>query len=109
MVLVRRSANKLAGNECVHLHSVVGTPPSTEGCSECLESGSEWVRLRICVTCGHIGCCDSSPNRHALAHWLGNRDHPLVRSYEHGEDWWWCYPEELRFEVRGAPPSPSHS
>jgi uncharacterized UBP type Zn finger protein len=106
MVLVRRSANKSDGNACLHLHSVVGMPPLAQGCSECLESGSEWVHLRICMTCGHVGCCDSSPNRHALAHWLANRDHPLVRSYEQAEDWWWCYPEELRFEVKGAPPSP---
>jgi hypothetical protein len=103
-----RSANKATEGGCVHLHSVVGTPPSGLGCVECLEAGCEWIHLRICVTCGHVGCCDRSPHRHAMGHWLANRDHPLVRSYEDGEDWWWCYPEELLFEVRGAPPSPSH-
>jgi hypothetical protein len=108
MTPLRRSANSSTGRGCVHLHSVAGRPPSGQGCAECLESGSEWVHLCICMACGHVGCCDCSPHRHAMGHWLANRDHPLVRSYEDGEDWWWCYPEELRFEVRGAPPSPSH-
>jgi uncharacterized UBP type Zn finger protein len=61
----------------------------------------------MCMTCGHVGCCDSSPNKHATAHWHLT-SHPLVRSFEPGEDWWWCYPDELRFEVPDAPPAPSH-
>jgi hypothetical protein len=108
VALVRRSTNESVGRGCVHLHSVTGRPPSGQGCARCLESGYEWVHLSICMACGHVGCCDCSPHRHAMGHWLANRDHPLVRSYEDGEDWWWCYPEELRFEVKGAPPSPSH-
>jgi hypothetical protein len=55
-----------------------------------------------------VGCCDSSPNRHATAHYHAHPDHPIVRSYEPGEDWWWCYQDEVAFEVEGAPPAPSH-
>jgi hypothetical protein len=76
-----------------------GRPPSGRGCAECLGSGFEWVHLCICMARGHVGCCNCSPHRHAMGHWLVNRDHPLVRSYEDSEDWWWCYQEELRFEV----------
>ena len=62
----------------------------------------------MCMSCGHIGCCDSSPSRHATAHFTARPDHCLIRSYEPGEDWWWCYVDEVAFEVDGAPPSPSH-
>ncbi len=62
----------------------------------------------MCQECGHVGCCDSSPNRHATAHYHAT-GHPLVRSFEPGEDWWWCYADGLLFEVDGAPPSPSHA
>jgi len=61
-----------------------------DGCHECLRSGDRWVHLRLCATCGHIGCCDSSPNRHATAH-ANETDHPIIRSYEPGEDFWYCY------------------
>lgn len=94
-------------DQCEHLDTVEDVEPSSEGCEDCLASGGRWVHLRICQQCGHVGCCDSSPNRHATAHWR-NAGHPIVRSYEPGEDWWWCYPDELMFEVHGAPPSPSH-
>ncbi len=97
---------------CTHLDTVARTAPepSAEGCEDCLRIGPEarWVHLRFCVACGHVGCCDSSPNKHATAHWHARPDHPLIRSFEPGEDWWWCYPDELLFEVDGAPPSPSH-
>ena len=59
------------------------------------------------MRCGNVGCCDDSPNRHATSHYH-THDHPLIRSYEPGEDWWWCYADRLYFEVNGAPPSPSH-
>ena len=72
--------------------------PSGPGCKECLESGDVWVHLRLCLGCGHVGCCDNSPNKHATAHWH-ETDHPLVRSYEPGEDWWFCYPDDLVFHV----------
>jgi hypothetical protein len=94
-------------DQCEHLDTVEDVEPSAEGCEDCLAIGGRWVHLRMCQQCGHIGCCDSSPNRHATAHWR-EAGHPLVRSFEPGEDWWWCYPDELMFEVHGAPPSPSH-
>ncbi len=65
-------------------------PPSGPGCVECDATGSWWFHLRRCAACGHVGCCDSSPLQHATAHWRGT-GHPLVRSYEPGEDWWWDY------------------
>jgi hypothetical protein len=74
-----------------HLAAVRQVSPGTpRGCEECLRRGMGWVRLRLCLTCGHVGCCDSSPLRHASmhAHRLG---HPIVRSMEPGEDWRWCY------------------
>lgn len=69
------------------------TPHTTEGCEDCLKIGSTWVHLRECLSCGHIGCCDSSPNRHARAH-AGGEGHPVVRSFEPGEDWRWCFADE---------------
>jgi hypothetical protein len=66
------------------------TPRTPEGCEECLRLGSEWVHLRLCLTCGHVGCCDSSPMRHARAHAL-EIGHPIVQSFEPGESWRWCY------------------
>ncbi|UKA68504.1 UBP-type zinc finger domain-containing protein [Arthrobacter sp. FW306-05-C] len=63
-----------------------------QGCEECLALGTPWVHLRLCLTCGHVGCCDSSPMRHARAH--ATELHPIVRSLEAGEDWRWCYPHE---------------
>lgn len=94
-------------DQCEHLDTVQDVDPSAEGCEDCLATGGRWVHLRMCQQCGHVGCCDSSPNRHATAHWR-NAGHPIVRSYEPGEDWWWCYPDELMFEVHGAPAAPSH-
>ena len=67
-------------------------PRTPEGCEECLSAGSQWVHLRLCLTCGHVGCCDSSPMRHASAH--ATIDHPIVASFEPGEDWRWCYVDE---------------
>jgi uncharacterized UBP type Zn finger protein len=92
---------------CTHLDQVRDVAPGAEGCEECLAAGGRWVHLRMCMSCGHIGCCDSSPGRHATAHHRGSA-HPLIRSFEPGEDWWWCYADEAAFEVAGAPPAPSH-
>jgi hypothetical protein len=92
---------------CSHVDLAAPVEPSNTGCEDCLRMGARWVHLRLCMTCGHVGCCDSSPNRHASAHWKAT-EHPVVRSYEPGEDWWWCYPDGLLFEVPGAPPAPSH-
>lgn len=93
---------------CSHLDTVEDVSPSSEGCEDCLRTGDRWVHLRICQACGHIGCCDSSPNTHATAHYRAHTDHPVIRSYEPGEDWWWCYVDELAFEVPDAAPAPSH-
>jgi uncharacterized UBP type Zn finger protein len=76
----------------VFVHDDV-VPRTPEGCEECLRTGSPWVHLRLCLTCGHVGCCDSSPNRHARRH-AGVDGHPIVRSMEPGEDWRWCYVDE---------------
>jgi hypothetical protein len=78
----------------------VRPPPiaEVEGCEECLRSGGEWVHLRVCLTCGQVGCCDSSPNRHATKH-AREADHPIVRSLESGENWCWCYEDGVGFDV----------
>ncbi|MDH2423892.1 UBP-type zinc finger domain-containing protein [Sphaerisporangium sp. TRM90804] len=87
---------------CNHLELVKDVQPSNPiGCDECLAMGSRWVHLRTCLTCGHVGCCDSSPNRHASGHYA-TEAHPLAESFEPGEDWAWCYPDQLLLE-----PSPS--
>jgi uncharacterized UBP type Zn finger protein len=75
---------------CSHTEMIHDVTPGTKGCEECLQTGSRWVHLRMCRTCGHVGCCDSSPNRHATAHFRQST-HPIVRSIEPGEDWSWCY------------------
>jgi hypothetical protein len=64
--------------------------PSGTGCADCDATGGWWLHLRRCAACGHVGCCDSSPSQHATAHWRA-AGHPLVRSFEPGEDWWWDY------------------
>lgn len=80
---------------CSHLEEATDIPPrSPEGCEECLADGGSWVHLRTCLTCGHVGCCDSSPARHASAHFKGT-GHPVVRSGEPGEKWRWCFVHEL--------------
>jgi hypothetical protein len=90
-------------DDCNHLEAiVVDVPSTTDGCEDCLAIGTRWVHLRRCVTCGHVGCCDSSPMRHATAH-AGATSHPIVQSFEPGEDWLWCYVDEVAFEVDGAP------
>jgi hypothetical protein len=83
------------GAACGHVDALGAVEPSTlEGCEDCLRIGGTWVHLRECLNCGHVACCDSSPHRHATAHWNAS-GHPLVRSFEPGEDWAWCYAEDL--------------
>ncbi len=83
------------GETCTHLDQINSdVVPSANGCEECLKMGSPWVHLRLCLTCGHVGCCDSSPNRHATKHFHAT-GHPIVRSFQPGEDWAWCYVDEL--------------
>jgi len=93
---------------CTHLSTIAAVPASGNGCVECLQTGGRWVHLRRCTECGHVGCCDSSPGRHATAH-FHSTSHPLVQSYEPGEDWYWCYVDDVLFELEGEDPSPSHS
>jgi Zn-finger in ubiquitin-hydrolases and other protein len=83
---------------CSHLDQIQDVTPSAEGCEDCLRIGSWWVHLRLCRSCGHMGCCDQSPNRHATAHFHAS-GHPIVQSAERGEDWYWCYLDEVVFEL----------
>jgi Zn-finger in ubiquitin-hydrolases and other protein len=85
---------------CTHLDQieVLELPGSIEGCEDCLKEGSRWVHLRMCQTCGKIGCCDSSPKRHASKH-ATSAEHPVARSAEPGERWSWCYVDEVAFEI----------
>jgi Zn-finger in ubiquitin-hydrolases and other protein len=93
---------------CTHLDRIHDVTPSSWGCEDCLAEGREdWVHLRVCQECGHVGCCDNSPGRHATAHFR-LAAHPVIRSYEPGEDWYWCYLDQVLFELEGAPPAPSH-
>jgi hypothetical protein len=88
-------------DNCTHLDQIADVTPSSEGCEDCLRMGGRWVHLRMCEICGHVGCCDNSPNRHATAH-FHSTGHPIIQSYEPGEDWLWCYVDELAFEVDGV-------
>jgi uncharacterized UBP type Zn finger protein len=98
---------------CDHLGTITVTelPASADGCQECLAQGGVWLHLRICLECGHVGCCDDSPGRHATAH-AHAEGHPLVRSLEPGETWSWCYLDEVAMVIPGVrgqtriPPSP---
>jgi uncharacterized UBP type Zn finger protein len=80
---------------CLHLDQVRDVRPITpNGCEECLRIGGEWVHLRLCLSCGHVGCCDNSPNRHATKH-FGQTHDPLIQSFEPLENWGWCYVDEV--------------
>jgi uncharacterized UBP type Zn finger protein len=88
-------------SDCQHLvdaahHEAV--TPAAHGCVECLAIHGVWVHLRLCLTCGHVGCCDNSPNRHATAHYHATK-HPVIRSFEPGEDWGYCYIDDAFVEV----------
>jgi hypothetical protein len=89
--------------QCTHLDQIayLEPPDKVEGCVDCLAIGGTWVHLRMCQTCGHVACCDNSPNRHATAH-FHHSGHPLIRSVEPGEEWSWCYVDELMFVLRAA-------
>jgi len=89
----------MADEICAHLKELdpegrEPVQPSGKGCKECLESGDEWVHLRLCMSCGHVGCCDSSPNTHATKH-AHRTKHPTIKSFEPGEDWAYCYSDDL--------------
>ncbi len=98
---------------CSHLAAIEVTelPGAVDGCVDCLREGTVWLHLRICLSCGHVGCCDDSPGRHATRH-AASAEHPIIRSLEPGEDWSWCFVDELGMilpQVTGVariPPSP---
>jgi uncharacterized UBP type Zn finger protein len=80
---------------CMHLDQIQDVEPHTNGCEECLKMGDTWVHLRLCMECGHVGCCDSSKNKHATKH-FHHTEHPIMRSIEPGETWGWCYVDQLQ-------------
>ena len=84
---------------CTHLDQIKDVAPSANGCEDCLRIGDTWVHLRECLICGHVGCCDSSKNKHATKHFHA-MEHPLVQSFEPGEDWVFCYVDEVVMEPR---------
>ena len=95
---------------CTHLDQIKRdvAPRTPDGCEECLAVGGRWLHLRMCMTCGHIGCCDSSPGKHASAH-ARSAEHPIIRSIQPGEDWSWCFVDELAMripEIHGEPQIP---
>jgi uncharacterized UBP type Zn finger protein len=79
---------------CLHVKEIRLVKPSGKGCKECLEMGDTWVHLRECLICGHVGCCDSSKNKHATKHFHHTK-HPIMQSFEPGENWRWCYIDEV--------------
>lgn len=82
---------------CSHLDQIHVRKPHSHECEECVKMGSRWVHLRLCTICGHVGCCDSSPNTHATKHYHATQ-HPIVKSIEPGEHWMWCYVDEVVME-----------
>jgi uncharacterized UBP type Zn finger protein len=103
----------MSAGACTHLDEVkvLELPVEVTGCEECLRTGGKWLHLRICLACGHVGCCDDSPNRHATAH-SRETTHAIIRSLEPGEDWSWCYVDDMFLRIDRVtgetriPPSP---
>ena len=90
----RKEKEKQMAKNCTHLDEIRDVTPSANGCEDCLKIGDTWVHLRECLICGHVGCCDSSKNKHATKHYH-RTEHPLMRSIEPGEAWMWCYADQL--------------
>jgi len=86
------------GGMCEHLAEIHEVRPSADGCEDCLKTGDSWVHLRLCEICGHVGCCDNSKNKHATRHFHAT-SHPIIKSFEPGEDWGWCYVDEIYFDT----------
>jgi hypothetical protein len=82
---------------CTHLDHIHSVKPSAAGCEDCLKIGAQWVHLRECLSCGHVGCCDSSPHKHASKHFASS-GHPIIRSFQPGEHWKWCFIDEVGWE-----------
>ena len=85
-------------NTCNHLNTIQVTGSDAQGCEDCLKTGDNWVHLRLCTQCGYVGCCDSSQNQHASKHYHAT-GHPIIRSFEPGEEWYWCFADEAFFEL----------
>jgi uncharacterized UBP type Zn finger protein len=79
---------------CTHMNQIRAVEPGTRGCEECMQMGDTWVHLRKCLVCGHVGCCDQSKNKHATQHFRST-GHPIIQSFEPGENWRWCYVDEI--------------
>ena len=82
---------------CEHVKQIRDVKPHTTGCEECLRMGDGWVHLRLCLVCGHVGCCDSSKNKHATKHYHATH-HAVMQSIEPGEDWKWCYVDNMEID-----------
>jgi hypothetical protein len=85
--------------QCTHGDHIKTVHPGADGCEDCLASGGKWVHLRLCMECGHVGCCDDSPNRHATKH-SHTSEHPIIKSFEPGEEWGWCNVDEVGLDSR---------
>ena len=83
--------------KCEHLNLIQDVTPSADGCEECLKIGGTWVHLRLCLICGHVGCCENSPNQHAKKH-FHSIGHAIIKSFEPGEEWVYCYVDDVGFE-----------
>ena len=83
---------------CKHAAGNAVVTPSSDGCEDCLRAGDRWVHLRLCMTCGHVGCCDSSKNRHATRHFHAT-GHPVMKSFEPGQSWGWCFIDEVELDA----------
>jgi uncharacterized UBP type Zn finger protein len=93
---------------CTHLDTLTDAEPSSPGCEDCVAAGERsWVHLRMCRACGHVGCCNNSPGLHATAHFQ-ETGHPLIQSYEPGQEWLWCYVDKKYVDSVDTGPSPSH-
>ncbi len=88
----------MAKQGCTHRNHIATVKPSARGCEECLKNGGKWVHLRLCRTCGHVGCCDQSPGRHATQHFRSTH-HPIIEGYDPPEGWAWCYVDEIFFDL----------
>ena len=87
---------------CAHVDQIREVAARADGCEDCLRIGDLWMHLRLCMTCGHVGCCDNSKNQHATAHFR-QTGHPVIKSFEPRETWGWCYVDEVMLAARGWP------
>ena len=109
--MMKTPGNRTAmSTTCTHIPSDLAPPAiAAKGCEDCLAMGKRnWVHLRFCQGCGHVGCCDNSPGTHATKHYQSS-EHPMIRSYEPNEDWFYCYVDTDAFFLDAAPPAPSYT